>query len=196
MFAARSPQWQEVRVSDGRDNGGFDLALDSRGRGHVTWDIWDNQDTVWYANESSGWTDVRVDTNQTSYWWDDRRDPSIAIDGTDQAHIVWSDARNTPQLDFPPRIEGWHASTADGFVNSELVLPDDATPIDGIWYPQIAFDAAGGLHAVFGGFSYSGYKSLYYANSTDWSRAVQVTNVLQTTTGRMVFATLAQEASA
>lgn len=183
LYTARSPLWEEVRISDGVDVLGYDLALDSRGKTHVAWSIWANLESVWYANETSGWSDTRVDTDQSLEWWDDRRDPSIAIDARDQAHVVWTDARRANSREsFPTEL--WHASTADGFANSELVLPDDTAPIPDKARSHLGFDPSGRLHIAFGGF---GDGSLYYANSTDWSKAVKIANGSSEAPGSGVF---------
>jgi len=185
LYYARSPMFEEILVSDNVQVQAFDFALDTQARGHLAWSYWANLESVWYANETTSWADVRVDSGQSSEWWDDRRNPSIALDGSDQAHVVWEDGRNTNPAgpSIPNRIEIWHASTADGFVNGELVLPDDTTaPLDNR-NPELAIDSIGRLHvawqvlSVFSApLTYYLYPNLYYANSTNWDLGVRITN--------------------
>jgi hypothetical protein len=92
----------------------------------------------------------------------------VAIDPTDQAHVVWEDYRNTDGANYSYRPEIWHASTVDGFVNSELVLPDDSANHAA---PRVTIDATGLMHVA-----WEGGGRLFYSNGTDWNTAVQLTN--------------------
>ena len=175
IFAARSPDWVEVAVSDGTYAQSVDLALDSAGRPHVAWDYWGDLETVWYANESASWTDVRVDTGQSNNWWDDRRAPSVAVDREDHAHVIWVDARNMDPNAGRYRLEIWHGSSADGFANSELVLPEDLDPVLSKDAPLLSIDGDDLMHVAWTG-TVAGASNLYYSNGTDWNRAVKITN--------------------
>ncbi len=179
LFAASSPSWQEAQVSDGHAINTFDLGFDSRGNTHVTWFSTDGYYAVWYANESAGWADVRVDKDQDLTRYDARFDASIAVDASDVPHVVWADSRNAPQYGSW-RSEIWHASSVDGFTNRELVQPDDASLIVRKRGPHLLIDGAGVFHVAFTGdvedASYQTSTNLYYGSSTDWDRAVQITN--------------------
>ncbi len=190
LFAASSPSWQEAQVSDGHAINTFDLGFDSRGNTHVTWFSTDGYYAVWYANESAGWADVRVDKDQDLTRYDARFDASIAVDASDVPHVVWADSRNAPQYGSW-RSEIWHASSVDGFTNRELVQPDDASLIVRKRGPHLLIDGAGVFHVAFTGdvedASYQTSTNLYYGSSTDWDRAVQITNATQADPGWRVF---------
>src|SRR2546426_6066097 len=176
LYYAKSPQWQEIPISGASVWDAPSLAIDSRDRVHVAWSYSGDLENVWYATEASGWANVRVDQNQSTNWWDDRRDPSIALDSADTPHIVWNDFRNldTTWTLNPNRAEIWHASPADGWVNREVVLPDDNAPARTKMYPILTIDAADRLHVVWTEGNDNG--NLYYANSTDSNRAIKITN--------------------
>ena len=180
LFFASSPQWQEVAISGSPVWYAPSLAIDSRNRVHVAWFYSGNLETVWYATSANGWANVRVDQNQSSNWWDDRRAPSIALDTQDGVHVVWDDFRDTDTTWTlnPNRVEIWDASPSDGWVNRKLVVPDDAAPTRTKWDPILTIESTSRWHVVWSEGNDNG--SLYYANSTDWNRAIKFTNASST----------------
>src|SRR5207247_3494316 len=85
------------------------------------------------------------------------------------------DSRNSdPSGPTPGQIEIWHASSANGWANSELVLPDDAAPARFKHYPVLTIDSTNRSHVVWMEWNDNG--NLYYANSTDWNRAIKIKN--------------------
>ena len=176
VFAATSPLWQEYRVSDGNSNWyACDFALDSAGQGRAVWTTEDGSQ-VMYADEATGWVDVAVRSPPPAGPFSQGLDPTIALDIADVVHIVWTDTRKTDPSGWPSFSEIWHASSSDGFANSEIALPDDAAPMARKFYPKAQVDAAGILHVAFLADAGDGIWNLYYSNSTDWSRGVRVTN--------------------
>ncbi len=176
LFFANSPQWQEVAVSGPPVWYAPSLAIDSRDRVHAAWSLWGDLETVWYATSANGWANVRVDQNQSSNWWDDRRVPSIVVDTRDGVHVAWEDFRNTDTTWTlnPNRVEIWDASPSDGWMNRELVVPDDAAPTRTKWDPILTIDSTDRWHVVWS--EGNDNRSLYYANNTDWNRAIKFTN--------------------
>src|SRR3989449_632002 len=175
LYYAKSPAWQEVPVSSAGVWTRPSLAVDSGNHAHVAWSYTGNIENVWYATDVNGWTNLQVDQNQSSNYWDDRMNPSLAIDMSGAVHVIWEDYRNSdPSGPTPGQVEIWHASSANGWVNSELVLPDDAAPARFKHYPVLTIDSTNRSHVVWMEWNDNG--NLYYANSTDWNRAIKITN--------------------
>src|SRR5439155_211313 len=89
----------------------------------------------------------------------------------DPCRVRSNDRRRGPT---PGQIEIWHASSANGWANSELILPDDAAPARIKRYPVLTIDSTNRSHVVWMEWNDNG--NLYYANSTDWNRAIKITN--------------------
>ena len=175
LYYAKSPAWQEVAVSSAGVWTRPSLAVDSGNHAHVAWSYTGNIENVWYATDVNGWTNLQVDQNQSSNYWDDRMNPSLAIDMSGAVHVIWEDYRNSdPSGPTPGQVEIWHASSANGWANSELVLPDDAAPARFKHYPVLTIDSTNRSHVVWMEWNDNG--NLYYANSTDWNRAIKITN--------------------
>ncbi len=105
--------WSNVTVvSDGYSgsywnndySGDPSIAVDDSGNVHLTWEeetngTWGGDIEVMYCNYTAayGWSNVTVvsDGYSGSYWNnDDSRDPSLAVDGSGNLHLVWEDLTN------------------------------------------------------------------------------------------------------
>lgn len=141
---------------------------------------------IWYASSSNNWLNVRVDSDATVNWWDDRTNPSIDVDSNNMAHIVWEDQRNTvlsgdPAFHggTPNRSEIFYATSANGWANVEIALPADTT------WPRVKTDPSiivqnGTVHVSWIQQETDDWVSqgnLFYANSTNWNHATNVTNI-------------------
>ena len=71
LYYAKSPAWQEVAVSSTGVWTRPSLAVDSGNHAHVAWSYTGNIENVWYATDVNGWTNLQVDQNQSSNYWDE-----------------------------------------------------------------------------------------------------------------------------
>ena len=164
--------WSNVTViSDGYlgnywNNGGSyfpRIAIDELGDIHVVWSdltagIWGTDEEMMYARytEVSGWSNATVisDGYMGSYWNDgDSHAADIAIDGSGDIHVVWSDMTagiwggGTIDSEIMYTryndVDGWSNATviSDGYLGS--YWNDNSSLI-----PSIAADEFGGIHVV------------------------------------------------
>ncbi|MFX0187848.1 MAG: Ig-like domain-containing protein [Candidatus Hodarchaeota archaeon] len=115
-YTAATGQWSNATViSDGFEGSywnndssasvpfgvGADIAVDSKDIVHVVWNddtdgVWGNDWEIMYVNYSAsqGWSNATVisDGFEGSYWNTGLSgNPSIAVDGSDNLHVVWDD---------------------------------------------------------------------------------------------------------
>jgi hypothetical protein len=134
---------------------------------------------IWYANSSSGWNNVQIDSDATPYTYDDRILPAIEVDSNNVPHIVWTDGRNVNQTypSKPNRQELYYANSSSGWMNTEIALPNDDPMHSVKLFPSVVMNDSV-VHAVWlhrvSPDDY--YGDVYYGNSLNWSQAIHVTN--------------------
>ncbi|MCG3153082.1 MAG: hypothetical protein GEEBNDBF_02390 [bacterium] len=119
------------------------IAIDSLGRSHVVWtDDSSGNDQAFYARQTSPgattFTSAEALAPAPSLY------PTIAIDSTDQVHVVWEDGRglaNGSNIRYASRL-------ATGNVNAgEIPLTSVAENVFAI-FPKVAIRPGGGAHVV------------------------------------------------
>ncbi len=150
------------------------IAVDTQGGVHAVWAGYDEEGyyyQIWYATNAGGeWSDpVRV----SSQSYDDQDGPHMALDPQGGVHVVWEGYE-----EYGDEWLIWYATNAGGsgfgaLANSwsqpEMISPDDDWP----YYPDLAVDTAGAVHAVWHGHNEEigyGCDVLYATNASgEWS---------------------------
>jgi len=141
-----SKVWQaNVRVDDApgsTDAWNPSVALDSSGNAYAVWR--DNRNGDWdiyfsYRPSGGSWqANVRVDDASGS---SDASSPSISLDSSGNAYVVWGDERNGNEdiyFSYRPSGGSWQAN----------VRVDDASGSSDASSPSIALDSSGNAYAV------------------------------------------------
>ena len=145
-----------------------DIDTDSNNTLHVVWyDTRDTDSEIYYKNYSSsgGWSsDVRLTNATGSSLW-----PDIAIDSSNNLHVVWYDAR-----DSNTEIYYKNYSSSGGW-SSDVRLTNNTAISESV---HIAIDSGDNLHVVWYD-ERDGNAEIYYKNQTSatgWSDDVRLTN--------------------
>jgi hypothetical protein len=134
LAAEGSDAWSFQTLEPVSDFGeGLDLALDATGAAHLSYRENDNGRVLYSTNGSGSWqTQVVADIGDL----EDRGATGLALDADGAVHIVYGNGANLSLDHAVSTAKGWSLETvAEGEV----------------WDADLAIDAAGRLHAVFGG---------------------------------------------
>jgi hypothetical protein len=133
-----------------------DLAIDGSNNIHVVW--YDNTNGTWgidqeimycYYTDAQGWSNATVISDDETLWNNyESMIPSIAIDSTDTAHVVWHDDTNgTWGID--QEIMYCYYTDAQGWSNATVISDDETLWNNGTSYrPDIAIDNMDTVHVV------------------------------------------------
>ena len=155
-------------VSDGfnssywNDGSSFDpaIAVDSSDKVHAVWEdvtdgVWGFDTEIMYATytAATGWSNATVisDGYNGSYWNDGSSyDPAIAVDSSDNVHIVWED--------YTDGLWGIDTEIMYAYFTSDLGWSNATVISDGYnssywndefsWNPAIAVDSSDSVHIV------------------------------------------------
>ncbi len=136
------------------------IAIDSNDKVHIVWHdytngAWGTDTEIMYATytDSTGWSNVTIISDGLNgiYWNDDFSvDPSIAIDSSDNVHVVWEDNTNGV---WGTDVEIMYASYTDSSGWSTVKIVSDG--YDGSYWndgysenPTIAVDSSDKVHVV------------------------------------------------
>ncbi|TKJ21769.1 MAG: hypothetical protein CEE43_08755 [Promethearchaeota archaeon Loki_b32] len=170
------------------------IAIDNNGNVHVVWwdptaGPWGTDDEIMYVKYSSsaGWSNATVISDGFGgvYWNDgDSCYPSIAIDNSENLHVVWHDYTDGPwgtdseimYVNYSSSA-GWSNATviSDGF---EGVYWNDGNS----YYPSIAIDNNGNVHVVWEDLTVGPWgidtEIMYvnYSSSAGWSNATVISD--------------------
>jgi hypothetical protein len=138
------------RQTTGSWDGTADISLDGSGNAFVVWKAWPDSDyghieiyaqTINSAGIRQWSNDVLVSADTTL---SDRANPSISVDSSGNASIVWNDARNGNQDVFAQRINsvGNHSWLSD----LQVVAPDLFYYSDGLAQSRTVDTVVGNIH--------------------------------------------------
>ncbi|MHA1377403.1 MAG: hypothetical protein ACTSRG_03365 [Candidatus Helarchaeota archaeon] len=163
------------------------IAVDGTGNVHVVWQDytdgeWGTDSEIMYANcTAAGWSNATVISDNSTLWNNGSSyNPSVAVDGTGNVHVVWSDYTNgtwgtDSEIMYVNR-------TAAGWSNA-TVISDDSTLWNngGSVYPSIAVDSTGNVHVVWSDYTNGTWgtdSEIMYANRTaaGWSNATVISD--------------------
>lgn len=137
-----------------------DMAIDSTGNVHVVWfdgtpGAWGADMEIMYANYSAalGWSNATVISDDADSWNTGSSSiPNIAIDNSDNLHVVWSDDTVGPWgggLDSEIMYVNYTASA--GWSNATVISDDQDLWNTGTSnFAEITTDNAGNIHVVWG----------------------------------------------
>jgi len=156
-------------------SGNVDIGVDSSGYLHVVWE----DDTpgfteIYYKKSKDGGATWTTTKRLTWTWWGDSRQPAIAIDSSDNLHLVWND-------DTPGNEELYYKKSTDGGAswtpNKRLTWSAHNS-----YNQAIAVDSSGQPHVVWEDIM-AGYYGLLYIKSTDggatWTFPQRVTGSME-----------------
>jgi len=144
------------------------IALDSSGYSHVTWQGYHPTTggayQIWYADNTSGsWATTQI-TNATGS--NDQQSPQITVDSNGYSHITWYG---------PDPVTGgagqiWYADNTSGWSTAQLTT---AASGNDQYNPQIALDSSGDSHITWYGPHpvTGGELQIWYADNTSGSWA-------------------------
>jgi hypothetical protein len=193
FYTNKNSGWSEKRISFTGYSRIYwsDMDIDNNGVVHVVFSngAVANDPTgtehIWYANSVCSWINVQLDSNATSNWWDDRDNPSIDVDSSNTAHVVWQDFRNTAlpgdpayHSNIPNRKEIYYANEGNAWSNVEIALPIDTNGPRVKTYPSICVQNSL-VHVSWIQLEKNDWESqsnLFYSNSNNWNKAVNISN--------------------
>ncbi len=185
------------------------IVADSSGNLHVVWSDWtdyggsgtDNDIFYKFWNATSGtWsgyinaTDV-VSTESTG----SSRDPAIAVDGSGNVHVVWTEWSNG---DIFYKFWNSTSKTWNGNINATDVVSTEGTGQS--WYPSIDVDGSGNVHVVWEDSSDYGdsgtdddiFYKFWNVTSRIWSGNINTTDIVSTeSTGGSWYPSIAVDSS-
>jgi hypothetical protein len=132
------------------------IAIDSGENLHVVWydNISGNFEIYYKKSTNSGvsWTTKRVTWNSGK-----SHNPTIAIDSSNNIHVVWHD-------DTPNKWEIYYSRSTDGGTTwrTKRMTRNSGSS----YYPIIAADSSDNIHVVWWDYD-PGYSEIYYKRSTD-----------------------------
>lgn len=121
-----------------------DIAVDDSGNAYVVWaDGRNGNRDIYFAYRPAGggsWTEEQVNDVTNTAWPDGRVSPSIAVDATGNAVVVWTDERSSLDVysDYRPAGGSWGTDT--------LVTDDAGTDYQGD--PDVTIGADGTTYVV------------------------------------------------
>jgi len=166
------------------------IAIDSSNSIHVVWQdetigLWGDDTEIMYCKytSSTGWSNATVISDDSSGWNnEDSKFPSIAVDSSDNLHIVWYD--NTNGIwgnDY--EIMYCNYTSGTGWSNATIISDDSSGWNDGNSYsPEIAIDNLDNLHVVWrdetDGIWGDDIEIMYcnYTSATGWSNATVISD--------------------
>jgi len=189
-------------VSDGfnssywNDGSSFDpaIAVDSSDKVHAVWEdvtdgVWGFDTEIMYATytAATGWSNATVisDGYNGSYWNDGHSyNPAIAVDSSDQVHVVWYDGTDG---DWGADYEIWYATytAATGWSNATLIsdgYDSSYWNVGNSYHPVIATDSNDKVYVVWYDYTYGMWGTdgeiLYatYTTATGWSNATLISD--------------------
>jgi len=197
--SSESPNYSQIRYAKSTDGGNTwsspvnittesyshyepIIAIDSSNNLHIVWEEltseYPNHYQIRYAKSTDGgntWSSPVNITNESL----DQYDPIIAIDSSNNLHIVWIGPSSASPNYYYFQIR--YAKSTDG--GNTWSSPIDITNESYSQYaPIIAIDSSNNLHIVWGGRSSESpnYSQIRYAKSTDggntWSSPVNISN--------------------
>ncbi len=165
------------------------VAVDGDGNVHVVWyddtnGEWGTDQEIMYANYTgSGWSNATAISDL--YGWNngDSYDPSVAVDGNGNVHVVWHDATNG---EWGTDLEIMYTNyTASGWSNATAISDLYGWNNGESYWPSVTVDGSGNVHVVWNDYTAGGWggggsdPEIFYTNYTasGWSNATAISDL-------------------